>query len=198
MKFFLVVLTLFAVITVAACERKTSENQSPNTESVNRNTSPPSTTTPPVAPTADSAPQLPPDGQSPENKPVPPGPIKPASFWNPITGEIKDLPSYPGGARMNVQYGPLNGVDSAFILLSTGDPIEKIAAYYDKSAKSAGWTVAERMSDSEMYKLKLKKGDLNEALIQVEKDVQNGSRRIMLSRLEKPKPAANQPNQPKQ
>ncbi len=99
---------------------------------------------------------------------------------------------------MNMQYGPINGVDSAFILLTTGDSVEKIAAYYDKSVKRGGWTVAERMSDPELYKLKLKKGDLHEALVQVEKDVQTGNRRIMLSRLEKPKPSANQPNQPKQ
>ena len=87
---------------------------------------------------------------------------------------------------MNVQYGPLNGVDSAFIMLTSIDPVEKIAAYYDTSVKSAGWTVTERMSDADLYKVKLKKGDLDEALVQVEKDPQNRSRVITLSRLEKP------------
>jgi hypothetical protein len=197
MKFFFILITLLAVIMLAACERKTSEYQDQGTQAVNRNTSPPSEAAPPDVPPADSGAQLPPAAQSPETKPPQPAAAMKASFWNPKTGEIKDLPTYPGGARMNVQYGPINGVDSAFILLTTADPVEKIAAFYDKSVKSAGWTVAERMSDSELYKVKLKKGDLNEALVQVEKDIQTGNRRILLSRLEKPKPPANQPKQPK-
>ena len=197
MKFFLILITLFAVITLAACGRKTSDYQDQGTQVVNRNTSPPPDAAPSDVPPADSAAQQPTANPAPDNKPVQPPPIKPASFWNPNTAEIKDLPSYPGGARMNVQYGPLNGVDSAFIMMTTGDPLEKIAAYYDKSVKSAGWKVTERMSDSELYKVKLKKGDLDEALVQVEKDVQTGARRITLSRLEKPKPPATQPKQPK-
>ena len=198
MKFLLILITVLAVFTLAACGRKTSEYQDQGTQTVNRNTSPPPDAAPSEVPPADGAAQQPTSAQAPENKPAPPPPIKTASFWNPNTGEIKDLPSYPGGARMNVQYGPVNGVDSAFIMLTTGDTVEKIAAYYDKSVKSAGWKVTERMSDSELYKVKLKKGDLDEALVQVEKDAQTGARRILLSRLEKPKPPAVQPNQPKQ
>ena len=193
MKFFLISITLLAVFTLAACGRKTSEYQDQGTQAVNRNTSPP-----PDAAPADSAAQQPTAEQASANKPVQTAPVKPASFWNQTTGEIKDLPSYPGGARMNMQYGPINGVDSAMIMMITVDPLEKVASYYDKSVKSAGWTVAERMIDPGIYKVKLKKGDLDEALVQVEKDAQTGNQRITISRLEKPKPPASQVKPPKQ
>ena len=195
-------MTLVAAVMLAACERHTSEDQDSGTQPVNRNTgvlaeTPPPPETPPAdapPPGGEAPPGTPPTGIN----PPPAGPVKPPPFWNMTTGEISDLPSFPGGARMNVNYGPINGMDSAFIVLSTSQPIDKIAAFYDKAIKSNGWTVVTKLADPEIYKVSLKKDAFNEAIIQVEKDPQSGIRRIGLTRLQKPKQPASQPaDQPK-
>jgi hypothetical protein len=97
---------------------------------------------------------------------------------------------------MNVQYGPLNGMDAGFVMLTTMDSMEKIAAFYDKAIKAQGWTVANKLADSEMYKVQLKKDANNEAIVQVEKEPQAKHLRIVLTRLQKPNQVANQPKQP--
>ena len=125
-----------------------------------------------------------------ETKPAQPTAYKTPAFWNSTTGEIEDLPSFPGGARMNVQYGPLNGMDTAFIMFSRPiGPLATIAAFYDKAIKSNGWSVANKLTDPEVYKVTLKKDASNEAIIQVEKDPQ--------TRLSQDRPyAASKPKQP--
>ena len=190
MKFLLLLITLLAVVMLAACERPTSEEQNQGMQPVNRNTS------------AQAEAPPPPDAPQPGSE-APPGPppaqpttMKMPSFWNTTTGEIQDLPSFPGGARMNVQYGPINGIETGFIVLSTNQPIETIAAFYDKAIKSNGWSVVNKLTDPEMYKVSLKKDAFNEAVIQVDKDPQTGIRRIGLTRLQKPKQPAGQPAEP--
>lgn len=197
MKFFLMLITLLAVAIVSACERQPQENQNRGREVVNRNTSaPPDANSPPTdAPAAGN--EAPPVGlQPPQTNSAPPAAMPPPPFWNTTTGEIKDLPSYPGGARMNVQYGPLNGMDTGFVMLTTMDPMEKIAAFYDKAIKAQGWTVANKLADQEMYKVQLKKDANNEAIVQVEREPQARHLRIVLTRLQKTDQATNQPKQP--
>jgi hypothetical protein len=97
---------------------------------------------------------------------------------------------------MSVQYGPLNGMDTGFIVLATNQPLDAIAAFYDKAIKSNGWSVANKLTDPEVYKVTLKKDAFNEAIVQVEKDPQTGNRRIVLTRLQKPKQPAAQPAEP--
>jgi hypothetical protein len=199
MKFLLMLITLLAVALVCACERQPQENRNQGMEAVNRNTSTlaDAPTPPPDAPAAAGNEEAPPVGlQPPATNSAPPSAMNPPSFWNPTTGEIKDLPSYPGGSRMNVQYGPLNGMDTGFIMLTTMDSMEKIAAYYDKAIKAQGWTVANKMADQEMYKVQLKKDANNEAIVQVEKQPQTKQLRIVLTRLQKSKQAADQSKQP--
>ena len=196
-KYSLLLITLLAVVTLAACERPTSEDQNPGMQPVNRNTSRlPETPPPPDAPPTGSEP--PPGTPPAEPTPAQPTTMKPAAFWNATTGEIADLPSFPGGARMSVQYGPVGGMDTAFIILSTNQPVDKISAFYEKAIKSNGWTVVTRLTDPEVYKVTLKKDASNEAIVQVEKDPQTGYRRIVLTRLHKPaQPAAQPAEQPK-
>ena len=107
------------------------------------------------------------------------------SFVDPKSGEIKDLPSFPAARRTNVMFGPIQGVDTAMLVLQTATPIEKVAEYYEKAVKKNRWKVVSSMSDPEIYKWELKKGDRDEALVQVKKD-SNGMISIVLSRLEKP------------
>jgi hypothetical protein len=111
--------------------------------------------------------------------------IKPPSFFDPDKGEISDLPGYPAGTRTNVQYGPMQGTASATIVMKTGDPIEKVAAFYDQVAKSRGWKIVDRISDPEYYKLDLAKGDAHEGLVKAGKEQPTGMTVIVISRLEK-------------
>lgn len=114
------------------------------------------------------------------------------SFMDETTGRLKDLPEYPGAARTNMQYGPQNGLDTAAIVLRTGDSLEKIAAYYDKAAKDNGWTVSSRASDKSFYKVELKKGDSNRATVQAGKDQGANTVTIGITRFELPPQADKQ------
>ncbi|HEX5734597.1 MAG TPA: hypothetical protein VF131_17310 [Blastocatellia bacterium] len=197
MKYLLLLIMLLAVVMFAACERPTSEQQNQGMQPVNRNTgtlpeTPPSPEAPPAG--GETPPSVPPA----ETSPVQPTTLTTPAFWNSTTGDISDLPSFPGGARMSVQYGPINGMDTAFIVLSTNQPLDTIAAFYENAIKRNGWSVVNKLTDPEVYKVTLKKDASNEAIVQVEKDPQTGYRRIVLTRLQKPKqPAAQPAEQPK-
>ncbi|HLG14489.1 MAG TPA: hypothetical protein VJH03_08310 [Blastocatellia bacterium] len=107
------------------------------------------------------------------------------SFIDPKTGEIKDLPSFPSARRTNAMFGPIQGVQSGMLVLQTNTPIEKVAEFYEKAIKKMGWKVASALRDPEVYKWELKKGERDEALVQVKKET-GGRISIVLSRLEKP------------
>jgi len=206
MKFLLLLTALLAVVMFTACKRTTTEEQGQGREVVNRNTGVQAEgtqvegTQSEAAPLPDAPPagsEAPPSGPPvAETKPAQPAAIKPPPFLNLTTGEIDDLPSYPGGSRMSVQYGPVNGMDAGFIMLTTNAPVDQIAAFYEKTVKSQGWSVSNRLADPEIYRLTLKKDAFNEAIVQVEKDPQSGNRRIVLTRLQKPKQPAEQPKHP--
>ena len=112
--------------------------------------------------------------------------IKPPSFFDTSKGEISDLPNYPVAVRTSVQFGPVQGVDTALIGLQTKDPVEKVAAFYDRAAKGKGWKVVNRLSDPEFFQLDVEKGKTHEGVVQVKKDSLSGQTIIVISRLEKP------------
>ncbi len=146
-------------------------------------------TNPSPTPSADPSAPLTPTVPAPIESAQAPTPVPMPSFFDTTKGQIKDLPTYPESVVRNMQVGPLNGVASTLILLDARGPMEKIAKFYDAAVKSKGWTVVVRIDDPEIYKLELKKGDLNEALVQVNQDKQSGRITIMLSRAEQPPPA---------
>jgi hypothetical protein len=150
-----------------------NNNQSGAGENTAKADSPPDTTAQPPQPTATQPPQ-----------PVQAPPKIPA-FFDMATGQIKDVPSYPNAVRTNVQYGPIEGHDTALLVLQTRDQIEKIAAFYDKAAKTAGWTVVNQVKDTGFYKIEIKKGDRDEARIQAMRDERTGMVSIGLSRITK-------------
>lgn len=103
-------------------------------------------------------------------------------FLDTVSGQIKDLPSYPLSNRVNLQYGPLQGKDTATLMLETGDTMDNIVAFYDKAIKSNGWTVVDKIKDQELSNWTLKKGNGNEARIEVRKNPQSNSRYIAIAR----------------
>jgi hypothetical protein len=103
-------------------------------------------------------------------------------FLDQVTGQIKDLPSYPLANRVNMQYGPIQGQDTLSMVLETGDAMDKIVAFYDKAIKSNGWTVSDKLKDVELSSWTLKKGNDNEAKIEVRKSPQGNTMYIAIAR----------------
>ena len=88
-----------------------------------------------------------PDSQPPETSPqaapTQAAGVAPPSFFDSRTGQIKDLPSYPGSRRVRIGFGPVSGFESMGLLLSSRDPFDKVVAFYEQAIKSNGWTVVE-------------------------------------------------------
>ena len=108
---------------------KASRNQNQNGES--------------QASSAQPAPAESPAATAPQ--PSPAAPQRPSfqspSFLDPTRGGIKDLPSYPNAQRVHVQIGVVQGVNTATLVFNTGDPMDRIAAFFDQAIKNSPWTV---------------------------------------------------------
>ncbi|MEW6209355.1 MAG: hypothetical protein AB1631_13375 [Acidobacteriota bacterium] len=180
-------LILAAILSSAACGKKPAysdikTDQEGRAVAQNNNTQPDAAAPPETQPQT-TTPELPP---TPAQTPPVQQEFKPPSFFDTIKGEISDLPNYPAGVRTNVQLGPLQGMSTAMVVLQTKDPVEKIAAFYDRAAKGKGWKVVNRLSDPEFFQLDVEKGKLHEGVVKVKKDSATGQTVIVISRLEKP------------
>jgi hypothetical protein len=129
-----------------------------------------------------------PSASSPESSvsaPTPTTPPKRPSFLDEAKGGIKDLPSYPGAFRLNVQVGPIEGVNTMSLGLRTKDSMDKITAFYEQVIKANKWTVVDKVIDPELSEWTLKKGEQNSAKVQVKKDLTTGMNNIIVVRAEK-------------
>lgn len=115
---------------------------------------------------------------------TPPPPKRP-SFLDETTGGVKDLPSYPGAQRVNVQFGPVEGVNTMALGLRTKDSMDKITAFYEQVIKANKWTIVDKLKDPELSEWNLKKGEENSAKVQVKKDLASGTMNIVIVRGEK-------------
>jgi len=100
-------------------------------------------------------------------------------------GDIKDLPSYPRAYRVNIQVGPIQGVNTMLLTLKTTDPMDKITAFYERVIKDNKWTVIDKIIDPEFSEWSLKKGEDSSAKVEVKKDQQTRAMNIMIVRGEK-------------
>jgi hypothetical protein len=112
-------------------------------------------------------------------------PVQIPSFMDTVKGEAKDLPKYPGGLVVSIQYGPRENLETLSMALRTNDPMERIADYYDKAIKSNGWTVVDTTRDPEISNWALKKGDKSEGKVEIRQDKQSGGMVIVIVRTEK-------------
>jgi hypothetical protein len=101
-----------------------------------------------------------------------PAAIKMPAFMDAAKGSPKDLPNYPGAAIVNIQYGPQQDTEIFSVAMQTGDPMDKIAAFYDKIVKSNGWDVTQRQVDPEYAEWTMKKNTSDEAKVVVQKPKQ--------------------------
>lgn len=116
----------------------------------------------------------------------PPAPaVKRPSFMDQAKGDIRDLPSYPRAYRVNMQIGPIQGVNTMLLTLKTTDPMDKITAFYERVIKDNKWTVIDKIIDPEFSEWSLKKGEDSSAKVQVKKDQQTRAMNIMIVRGEK-------------
>ncbi len=133
------------------------------------------------------SPVEPPAG-SPAAAPAPPPPtaaFKTPSFMDQSKGGISDLPAYPGAFRVSVQVGPIEGANTMSLVFKTAAPMDKIAAFYERVIKDNKWTVADKIIDPEFSEWNLKKGEANNAKVQIKKDQQTSAMNIIIVRAEK-------------
>jgi hypothetical protein len=117
-----------------------------------------------------------------QTAPSTPAPFKTPTFLDQASGGIKDLPTYPNAARVSVQLGPIEGVNTMSLIYVTGDPMDKIAAFYTRVIKDQKWTVSDKILDPELSEWTLKKGEDNSAKVQVKKDQKTGAFNIVMVR----------------
>ena len=129
-----------------------------------------------------------PAGESPTApQPSPAAPQRP-SFQRPsfldARGGIADLPNYPGAQRVNAQIGAVQGISTATFVLSTHDPMDKVAAFFDQAIKNNHWTVTDKVTDPELSEWTLEKGKDNSGKVRATKD-QTGRINIIIIRGQK-------------
>ena len=136
--------------------------------------------------TASTPPAVEPPAPTPAAPGPPPAPaVKRPSFMDQAKGDIRDLPSYPRAYRVNIQIGPIQGVNTMLVTLKTTDPMDKITAFYERVIKDNKWTVIDKIIDPEFSEWSLKKGEDSSAKVQVKKDQQTRAMNIMIVRGEK-------------
>jgi hypothetical protein len=161
---------------VNTASRNQNQNQNQSAEGL-ANASTPAATKPVAAP----------DATQPAPTP-PPAAFKSPSFVDQATGGIKDLPSYPNAYRISAQLGPMQGLNTMSLGFTTTDPMDKITAFFERVIKDNKWTVADKIIDPEFSEWTLKKGEDNNAKVQVKKDQQTGALGIVMVRSEKLEP----------
>ena len=112
--------------------------------------------------------------------------MKIPSFLDMSTGGITDLPAYPNSRRYNIQYGPMQGADSAMVIYMTPDPMEKVATFYEGVVKRHAWKVVSNVKEPESIDMKLTKGGRDEAILRFKKNLDQRVTEILISRIQKP------------
>jgi hypothetical protein len=176
-------LTVLVIAALAACSHKPSysemdANKTARNQNQNQNSE--------SQPTAATPSAVEPPAATQPTPPPPPAPaVKRPLFMDQAKGDIKDLPSYPRAYRVNMQVGPVQGVNTLLLTLKTTDPMDKITAFYERVIKDNKWTVIDKIIDPEFSEWSLKKGEDSSAKIQVKKDQQTRALNIMIVRGEK-------------
>ena len=177
-------LTVLVIAPLAACSHKPSysemdANRTARNQNQNQNSeSQPTASTPPPS-------VEPPPATQPAPVPPPAPAVKRPSFMDQAKGDIRDLPSYPRAYRVNIQVGPIQGVNTMLLTLKTTDPMDKITAFYERVIKNNKWIMIDKIIDPEFSEWSLKKGEDSSAKVEVKKDQQTRAMNIMIVRGEK-------------
>ena len=183
MKVWMICFALVAALGAAACARGPAYKDINTNQSSPANQAPAPTAVPPPPANLNSA--AAPAGQVPPPEAAQTPAFRMPAFMDAAKGAPKDLPNYPGGAILNIQYGPQADVDTFSIALQTTDSMDKIAAFYDKAVKSNGWDVSQRQIDPEYSEWLLKKNANDEAKVTVQRAKQGNMLVIVVARTAK-------------
>jgi hypothetical protein len=107
--------------------------------------------------------------------------LKPPAFFDQKKGQIKDLPNFPNASVINMSYGPMNEMYMMSLFLQTFSSFQEVTAFYDKAIESNGWTVTNNSRAPGSYVWQLKKGEGQEAKVQVKEDPD--ARRVIIGLL---------------
>ena len=178
-------LAVLVIAALAACSHKPAysemdANRTARNQNQNQNQNSESQSTASTAPAVEPSPAT-----EPAPGPPPAPAVKRPSFMDQARGDIKDLPSYPRAYKVNMQVGPVQGINTMLLTLKTADPMDKITAFYERVIKDNKWTVIDKIIDPEFSEWSLKKGEVSSAKVQVKKDQQTRAMNIMIVRGEK-------------
>lgn len=115
-------------------------------------------------------------------------------YVDPRSGLIKDLPAYPRGTLTDVQIGPPSA-PQAVRVYRTKDSVDVVGKFYDRELKKLGWKEDIGFREPDLYKVEIKKGQRDVAIVQARKDTNSDFVYIVLSRSQIPEPPAEQPKQ---
>jgi len=92
------------------------------------------------------------------------------AYFDPKTGQIKNLPLFPGAKVRKLQYGPINGTPQVSLAAMSTAPFEKVTAFYDKAVKDNGWSIDDNSRGEKTYSWQLSRGQTDRAAIRVDKE----------------------------
>ena len=92
------------------------------------------------------------------------------SYFDQKTGQIRNLPLFPGAKVRKVQYGPINGTPQVTLAALSTAPFDKITAFYDKVVKDNGWTIDDSGRGENSWTWQLSRGQTDRAAIRVDKE----------------------------
>ena len=98
--------------------------------------------------------------------------IQMPAFFDANTGQIKDLPTYPKSKRSTMQISTANDTPTVIIVYQLYGTAEEAAAFYEKQIKANGWTVITSSKTPDYYDWQLKKGERDQAAVNIRRDAQ--------------------------
>lgn len=111
--------------------------------------------------------------------------VKTPDFYDTSTGQIKDIPMFPGAKRDNFQFGPVSGYQTVMIRAKTRAPFDTITKFYDEELKKHGWSITENNRSKENFSWTLSRGDSTTANVVVSNDTLNNQIYILINRYER-------------
>jgi hypothetical protein len=94
------------------------------------------------------------------------------AFFDAGNGQIKDLPTYPKAKRANAQISNANDTPTVILVYQLEGKAEDAVAFYEKQFKANGWTVVTSSKTPDYYDWQLKKGERDQAAVNIRRDAQ--------------------------
>jgi len=94
------------------------------------------------------------------------------AFFDTQKNQIKDLPTFTKAKLVNLQATTANDTPTIIMMYQLRAPIEEAVAFYDKQIKANGWTIVTSSKTPDYNEWALKKGERDQAMINIKRDGQ--------------------------